>query len=110
MSTVKSPQDKKQLSYELDRRNVYGENHKSSIKNIRRAKQHCHMSERRVATQILSSLAGDASQHRSEITQLDLAERMQQRKLKSFKKSPDAPLGQVVAKKLARRANHNESA
>jgi hypothetical protein len=35
----RSPQEKKALSYAKDRRNVYGENDKSSRKNIRRNKR-----------------------------------------------------------------------
>lgn len=35
----RSPQEKKALSYARDRRNVYGENDKSSRKNIRRNKR-----------------------------------------------------------------------
>ena len=35
----KSPQEKKALSYAKDRRNNYGENDKSSRRNIRRNKQ-----------------------------------------------------------------------
>lgn len=35
---ARSPQDKKRLSYERDRRNTYGENSKSSRKNIPRSK------------------------------------------------------------------------
>jgi hypothetical protein len=47
MSTIKNPEEKKQLSLERDRRNRYGENSKSSRKSIQRGKQRRHMDERR---------------------------------------------------------------
>ena len=46
MSKVKTPQQKKRLSYEHDRRNSYGENQKSSRKNIPKSKQRSHQEER----------------------------------------------------------------
>ena len=39
MNTVKNPEEKKRLSLARDRRNRYGENSKSSRKNIQRRKQ-----------------------------------------------------------------------
>src|SRR4028119_181715 len=47
----KTPQEKKRLSYAKDRRNTYGENDKSSRKNIRRRKRHPNRSNRRTARQ-----------------------------------------------------------
>ena len=41
MAGRSSPQEKKRLSYAKDRRNDYGENDKSSRKNIRRNKRAC---------------------------------------------------------------------
>lgn len=38
MKTRLTPQEKKDNSYKFDRRNNYGENHKSSVKSIRRRK------------------------------------------------------------------------
>ncbi|MHC2522796.1 hypothetical protein [Bradyrhizobium diazoefficiens] len=53
MSKVKTPREKKQLSYANDRRNTYGENQKSSRKNIPRSKQLSHQDERRAVRQTL---------------------------------------------------------
>ncbi|MET3912937.1 hypothetical protein ABID59_007311 [Bradyrhizobium sp. S3.3.6] len=53
MSKVKTPREKKQLSYANDRRNTYGENQKSSRKNIPRSKQLSHQDERRAVRQAL---------------------------------------------------------
>jgi len=39
MGRRKTPQEKKQLSYDRDRRSIYGENDKSSRKNIPLSKQ-----------------------------------------------------------------------
>ena len=56
MSTIKSPQDKKDLSLKRDRRNTYGENTAASRKGIRRGKQRSHMAERRAVSLILGRL------------------------------------------------------
>jgi hypothetical protein len=58
MSKFKSPAEKKRLSLQKDRRNVYGECPTSSRKNIRRGKQRGHMEVRRAANEELRSLAG----------------------------------------------------
>lgn len=58
MSKVKTPQQKKQLSYEHDRRNTHGENQKSSRKNIPRSKQRSHQDERRSVRQTLIAAQG----------------------------------------------------
>ena len=58
MSKVKNPRAKKRLSLERDRRNTYGENAKSSRKNIQRGKQRTQMKERRGVTQVLAAVTG----------------------------------------------------
>jgi hypothetical protein len=50
MSRKKSPPEKKADSYKKDRRNTYGENSKSSRKNIPLAKAREHREARRVPT------------------------------------------------------------
>jgi hypothetical protein len=108
VSKVKSPEEKKRLSYERDRRNVYGENSKSSRKNIRRGKQRTHQDERRSVRQSLATpkvtdeAAGDEAEARSAI-------RSRFARLKGFHKHPDRPLGEVVGDKLIRRARQNPS-
>ena len=55
MSRIKSPQDKKNASLERDRRNTYGENAKSSRKNIPQSKQLSHQAERRATKALWSN-------------------------------------------------------
>ncbi len=102
MSKVKSPTEKKRLSMLRDRRNVYGECPASSRKNIRRGKQRGHMELRRAANEelrILKGVPADAD---------DIESRTKDRSnalaRSSFKKVPDAPLGEVVARKLRYRS------
>lgn len=106
MSKVKSPSEKKRISLVKDRRNIYGECPSSSRKNIRRGKQRSRMKVRRAANEELRALKGasvdadaDTIESRAKVRVLALAR-------SSFKKIPDAPLGEVVARKMKRRADH----
>jgi|SRR5271167_703793 len=106
MSKIKAPSEKKRVTLVKDRRNVYGECPTSSRKNIRRGKQRSHMELRRAANEELRALKGasvdadaDAIESRAKVRILALAR-------SSFKKVPDAPLGEVVARKVKRRADH----
>src|SRR5262245_56233095 len=94
-----TPQEKKRNSYSKDRRNTYGENAKSSRKNISRNKRIRVRDERRTAQEPLrgASLILDESQ-----VDLASAKAIRKRK-KSWKKRPDSPLGIVVRQKLSRR-------
>lgn len=58
MPRRRSPQEKKNLSYRKDRRNNYGENDKSSRKNIARNKRHQVRVPRRRATEALAVTRG----------------------------------------------------
>src|ERR1700751_3043305 len=58
VSKVKTPREKKRLSYARDRRNTYGENQKSSRKYIPRSKQLSHQDERRSVRQALLAAQG----------------------------------------------------
>jgi hypothetical protein len=99
MSKVKNPRDKKKASYARDRRNTYGENAKSSRKNIPRAKARVRRAERRVVRQALGESAGGADAEAAETTVAN--SRLQ--RLEGFKKSPDIPLGDYLARKRARK-------
>jgi hypothetical protein len=96
----KSPQERKALSYVRDRRNDYGENDKSSRKNIPRGKRRASRTSRRRENQILGQAAGPASN-------AELVERTETRvvgqKRAVFRKYEDAPLGEIVARTLRRR-------
>jgi len=72
MSTVRNPEEKKRLSLARDRRNGYGENRKSSRKNIQRGKQlrHRHMDERRSVGEALGRLKGSVQEE--EATEAEL--------------------------------------
>ncbi|ONI83571.1 hypothetical protein ALI22I_34385 [Saccharothrix sp. ALI-22-I] len=95
----RTPQEKKRLSYAKDRRNVYGENDKSSRKNIPRGRQRAHRANRRGADQALRAALGPADE-----AVADRAEQVvRTRRPAVFRKAPDAPLGEVVAGRLRRR-------
>ncbi|OLE10725.1 MAG: hypothetical protein AUG89_11405 [Acidobacteria bacterium 13_1_20CM_4_56_7] len=104
MSKVKSQAEKKRLSLQKERRNVYGECPTSSRKNIRRGKQRGHMEVRRAANEELRSLAGVSDESVAEGVEASARDRMLLLSRSSFKKRPDAPLGEVLQRKLKRRA------
>jgi hypothetical protein len=95
----KTPQQKKAESYAKDRRNTYGENAKSSRKNIARKKRRQNRAERRLASQ---AFAGERREVDAEW--MDAIEARVERKRRLWwPKAPDEPLGVVVRAKLARR-------
>jgi uncharacterized protein involved in exopolysaccharide biosynthesis len=99
MTKPRSPQEKKELSYARDRRNDYGENAKSSRKNIPRAKANANRSERhgqKQATRATSSAGNEEQLIAAEITATTPKKRW-------WKKLVDTPLGEYLAKKKARR-------
>jgi transketolase len=93
VSTVKSPEEKKFLSLARDRRNRYGENSKSSRRNIPRAKQRRHMDERRAVGEVLGRLKGDIQEDEATDAELSAKTRITVRRRRGFKKTPDTPLG-----------------
>lgn len=100
VSKIKSPDEKKKLSYAHDRRNTYGENQKSSRKNIPRSKQGAHQEERRSARQILASAQGSINDDVADQAQSKSMTYGQVKRLKSFRKTPDSPLKEVVERRL----------
>ncbi|MER5638013.1 hypothetical protein ABT095_13770 [Kitasatospora sp. NPDC002227] len=94
----KSPQEKKRLSYRKDRRNNYGENDKSSRRNIplaRRAAHHALRGRERLALERIRAYGG----------QLDDGQALFARRTTGrWRKWPDAPLGELVVGGLRRRA------
>jgi len=101
MSGVKDPAEKKRLSLKLDRRNVYGENDKSSRKNIPRGKRRRHKGERRGVGQALRGLRGDVGEDEATNAEMRAKSNITYSKGNGFKKRPDAPLGAVLAAKRA---------
>jgi hypothetical protein len=105
VSKVKSPPEKKRLSYLHDRRNIYGENDKSSRKNIARGKQRSHQDERRSLRQTLSStFAGAVDDDLAESAQSEALIRGKINQRKRFRKVPDAPLGEFLKRRNLRRS------
>jgi hypothetical protein len=98
MSTIKRPHEKKQLSLARDRRNVYRENDKASRKLIPRRKQLSHMGLRRSVTQILTAAKGDVDEEVRDFVELRAEVKATVAKRKSFRKRPDVPLGEILAK------------
>jgi hypothetical protein len=96
VSRIKSPQDKKNASLERDRRNTYGENAKSSRKNIPRSKQLSHQAERRAAKGPLVSLKENVGEDAAVAAELKVREQIIEKKRKGFRKKPDSPLKAVL--------------
>jgi len=108
VSKVKSPREKKRLSYEHDRRNTYGENQKSSRKNIPRSKQRSHQGERRTVRQPLIAAQGVVADEVADEAQLQALRKVRIKRLKGFRKSPDSPLGEIIERRLRKQASENE--
>ena len=95
------------MSDSKDRRNWYGENDKSSRKNIARNKRNRHRSERHREQQQLSGALGPVD----EAVEAGLDERLTRaRRGDRWRKYPDTQLGVYVAGALAARAEKGISA
>lgn len=97
----RSPQEKKRLSYAKDRRNAYGENDKSSRKNIPRSRQRAHRASRRVAATILHAATGRPDESVVEVAEQRLLGTRP--RTWRWRKSPDFPLGEYLEYTLRRR-------
>ena len=99
------PQQKKALSYAKDRRNDYGENDKSSRKNIARNKRTPNRADRHRERQILAAATGsDVGIDAAEQAESKLLATKSMWMTKRWRKWRDAPLAAVVEYKLRRRA------
>ncbi|MBO9402748.1 hypothetical protein [Shimia sp. R9_3] len=83
----RSPQEKKSLSYERDRRDNYGENHKGSRKSVPKRKALANRSLRRAGATMW-----EQNPEQGEDVFL-------QKSLKRFKKAPHQPLGDFIRTK-----------
>ncbi|MDH0051104.1 MULTISPECIES: hypothetical protein [Comamonas] len=98
-----TPQQKKQLSYAKDRRNTYGENSKSSRKNIPLSKALDIRAERRAQESTLAKFTTAKDED-----QLDAIENeVRSTKPREWRKCPDEPLGQVLTQKSQRAMKHD---
>jgi hypothetical protein len=95
VSKLKNPTQKKRLSLERDRRNVYGENSKSSRKNIAKGKQRRHMDERRAVADVLGRLKGPVDDDVASAAELQVKVTIADSR---NRKVPDEPLGVVLAR------------
>ena len=96
----RTPQEKKKLSYERDRRNVYGEAPHAARKNIPLRKALRNRADRHYANQ---QLTYDAIGLNEEVAD-QIESRVKQKPSQDWEKYPDAPLGQVIAEKSRKRA------
>jgi hypothetical protein len=95
----RTPQEKKRLSYARDRRNNYGENDKSSRKNIPRSRAMMHRANRHRTRQVL----GDAKGAPDAAVEDGVEQRLLNRRPKKWRKWRDSPLSEIVEYKLRRR-------
>jgi hypothetical protein len=98
----KTPQEKKALSYEKDCRNTYGENDKSSRKNIPLRKAKANRSDRKKLNDVLHKV--------KKVKDIEVIESFENEvlsvKRNQWKKYPDKPLGQVIERQIERRELH----
>ena len=95
MSKLKTPREKKLASLALDRRNAFGENDKSSRKNIPLSKQRSHQAVRRAAKQPLALITGANEDHLMQ-AESQVRDTIKFGERRSFRKRPDASLGEVL--------------
>jgi hypothetical protein len=99
MSKVKSPQEKKQLSYRRDCRNTTGE--KGSC--VPRRKQCSHQAQRRVTRHALSPFEGTIDEDCFDRLEIRALDRARAKQLGSFRKWKHTPLREGIETKRARR-------
>jgi hypothetical protein len=104
-----TPQEKKRLSYERDRRNTYGENDKASRKAIPLRK--------RLAARAVRHAGHAVLPRNRDVVPEEEVERVENRMLSAqrkaqlaWRKVPDVPLGEYLARKRARRVETSADA
>ena len=96
----RTPQEKKKLSYDRDRRNVYGEAPHAARKSIPLRKALRNRANRHYANQ---QLTYDGIGFDEEIAD-QIGSRIKHKVAQEWEKHPDAPLGEVIAEKSRKRA------
>jgi hypothetical protein len=91
----RTPQEKKRLSYERDRRNVYGEAPHAARKNVPLRKAERNRSNRHYENQQLSYTGPTPTPELAD----EMESRVRHRAPAEWKKYRDAPLGEVIARK-----------
>lgn len=96
-----SPPEKKRLSLAHDRRNTYGENAKSSRKNIARSKHLTQKAMRHAANIPLHALRGKIDDDAAVAAELQSRTSGIKKDRDRFQKRPDKPLGVVLERKAS---------
>jgi len=96
----RTPQEKKKLSLERDRRNAYGESPHNARKNIPLRKA---LANRATRHQVNQQLGYEGVGLDDELAD-DIESRVKHKAPQAWIKYPDKPLGEVVARKLQTRA------
>ena len=94
----RSPREEKSLSYAKDRRSIYGENDKSSRKNIPLRKRLVNKANRHASQQLLSEATGPVDLDRAELAEVQATGR----RPKVWRKQPDIPLGEYLDRSRGR--------
>ena len=89
----RTPQEKKELSYQRDHRNVYGEAPHAARKNIPLRKAARNRANRHVANQALAYQGPTPDEDLAD----ELESSMHHRAQHQWEKMPDAPLGKVIS-------------
>lgn len=92
----RTPQEKKLLSYERDRRNVYGEAPHAARRNIPLRKAERNSSNRHYQNQQLSYIGPTPTEEHAD----EMESRVYHRAPAEWKKYRDAPLGEVITERL----------
>jgi hypothetical protein len=95
----KTPQEKKELSYERDRRNGYGESPHAARQSIPLRKALRHRANRHLQNQQLNITGCSVNEELGD----QLESHVHHHALVDWKKFPDAPLKEIVAKNLEER-------
>ena len=103
MSKIKVPQDKKRLSLLKDRRNSYGENSKSSRKNIPLSKQISAQNQRSQCQKLKTLLNNRRDENFSIEVEVAVSTSYKQKRLNGFKKCPDTSLNEHIKGQHKRR-------
>lgn len=109
MATTRTPQEKKALSLQRDRRNVYGESTKGTRVGIPRSKQQSKQAERRAAKQPLIAASNLLDEQLLMDAQDASVVAGSQRRRKGFRKLPDLPLGEVLRLRKLVRSNETRN-
>ncbi|MCW8883648.1 MAG: hypothetical protein OQK12_00165 [Motiliproteus sp.] len=92
MSKIKNPQENKALSYAKDRRNAYGENDKSSRKNIRKNKRLKARAERSSQGKLKNLSAHSLDDDYALDVEADVNAALKKKRAFGFRKMPDQSL------------------